>query len=152
VASANSALQRARATMQERLPRRRADWPGGTPNAEERALLDRFMESFERGDAAAALHLLAKDIRVTMPPYPWCYDGLQALKPLMDRARREGEWQLVPTWANRMPAAGNYLRRPDDSRFRAFKLDVLRVEDGVIAEITTFGPDLFPVFRLDPEL
>ena len=152
VAAANSAVQRARATMQERLPRRRADWPGGTPNAEERALLDRFMESFERGDAAAALDLVATDIRVTMPPYPWCFDGLRALKPLMDRARREGEWRLVPTWANRMLAAGNYLRRPDDSRFRAFKLDVLRVEDGVIAEITTFGPDLFQAFRLGPEL
>ena len=152
VAAANSALQRARAAMQERLPRRRTDWASGTPSAEERELLERFIESFERGDAAAAAALVARDIRVTMPPYPWCYDGLDALAPLMDRARREGEWRLVPTWANRMPAAANYLRRPDDSRFRAFKLDVLRIESGLIVEITTFGPGLFSAFGFGPEL
>ena len=47
-----------------------------------------------------------------------------------------------------MPAAASYLRRPGDGQFRAFKLDVLRAEAGLIAEITTFGPDLFPAFGL----
>jgi ketosteroid isomerase-like protein len=45
--------------------------------------------------------------------------------------------------ANRMPAAASYLRRPG-SEFRAFKLDMLRVKEGRIAEITTFGAALFP--------
>jgi len=152
VAAANSALQRARATMQERLPRRRADWAQGRPSAEEWALLERFIESFERGDALNAAALVTQDVRVTMPPYPWCYDGLDALSLLMDRAHHEGDWRLVPTWANRMPAAANYLRRPDDSRFQAFKLDVLRIERGLIAEITTFGPELFAAFGLGTEL
>ena len=43
-----------------------------------------------------------------------------------------------------MPAAASYLRRPGDSLFRAFKLDVLRLDDGAIAEITTFGYRLVP--------
>jgi RNA polymerase sigma-70 factor (ECF subfamily) len=47
-----------------------------------------------------------------------------------------------------MPAAGSYLRRPGDSLFRAFKLDVIRVEDGAIAEITTFGWSQFRAFGL----
>ena len=47
-----------------------------------------------------------------------------------------------------MPAAASYLRRPGDSEFRAFKLDVLRIEDGAVAEITTFGPALLPAFGL----
>jgi RNA polymerase sigma-70 factor (ECF subfamily) len=47
-----------------------------------------------------------------------------------------------------MPTAASYLRRPGDTQFRAFKLDVLRVEAGAIAEITTFGPALFPAFGL----
>ena len=57
-----------------------------------------------------------------------------------------------PTAANRMPAAGSYLRRPGDSLFRPFKLDVLRVEEGVIAEITTFGPAQFAALGLPLEL
>ena len=54
----------------------------------------------------------------------------------------------MPTVANRMPTAASYLRRSGDTEFRAFKLDVLRVEDGQIAEITTFGWSLFPQFGL----
>jgi len=49
-----------------------------------------------------------------------------------------------------MPAAASYLRRPGDSQFRAFKLDVLRIEDGLIAEITTFDARLFRAFGLPP--
>ena len=45
-----------------------------------------------------------------------------------------------------------YLRRPDDTRFRAFKLDVMRIEGGLIAEVTTFNAELFPAFGLKPEL
>jgi RNA polymerase sigma-70 factor (ECF subfamily) len=62
-----------------------------------------------------------------------------------------GDWRLVPTRANRMPAAASYLRRPGDTRFRAAKIDVIRVADGRIAEITTFGPSLLPAFGL-PEV
>ena len=51
-----------------------------------------------------------------------------------------------------MPTAASYLRRPGDTEFRAFKFDVLRIEDGAIAEITTFGAGLFPAFGLPPTL
>lgn len=151
VAGANSALQRARATMQEHLPPRRAEWSAAEPSAQERALLVRFIDAHERGDAAAAVAIAAEDIRITMPPYPYCFEGLQGFAPLLERAfgeDRDGDWRLVPTQANRMPTAASYLRRPGDSEFRAFKFDVLRIEDGLIAEITTFGPELFPAFGL----
>ena len=88
---------------------------------------------------------------MTMPPHPLSYDGIDAILPLMRRAfgpPTMGDWRLVPTRANRQPAAASYLRRPGDSVYRAFKLDVLRVEDGAIAEITTFGSDLFAAFGL----
>ncbi len=155
VAAANSALQRARATLQEHLPARRAEWSAGAPSAEEQELLQRFIDAHERGDAAAAMAIAAQDIRVTMPPYPFCFEGRAAFAPLLERAfgaDRDGDWRLAPTGANRMPTAASYLRRPGDSMFRAFKLDVLRVEDGAIAEITTFGPALFPAFGLPPTL
>jgi RNA polymerase sigma-70 factor (ECF subfamily) len=51
-----------------------------------------------------------------------------------------------------MPAAAAYLRRPGDSEFRAFKLDVLRASGGMIVEITTFGASLFPAFGLPDTL
>jgi RNA polymerase sigma-70 factor (ECF subfamily) len=90
-----------------------------------------------------------------MPPNPFCFDGLDAITPLLERAfgvDRDGDWRLVPNMANRMPTAASYLKRPGDSKFRAFKLDVLRIEDGAIAEITTFGASLFPAFDLPPTL
>jgi RNA polymerase sigma-70 factor (TIGR02960 family) len=155
VAAANSALQRARATMQEHLPARRADWSPRAPSTEERVLLERFIDAHERNDAAAAVAIAAEDIRVTMPPNLLRFDGLDAVRALIERAfgeDRDGDWRLLPTFANRMPTAASYLRRPGDSVFRPFKFDVLRIEDGAIAEITTFGSELFSVFGLPPKL
>ncbi|MCI0344999.1 MAG: RNA polymerase subunit sigma-70, partial [Chloroflexi bacterium] len=86
VAAANSALQRARATMQQHLPARRAEWPTESPSAQDREVLARFIDAHERCDAAAALAIAAEDIRITMPPYPWRYDGVDALVPLLERA------------------------------------------------------------------
>jgi RNA polymerase sigma-70 factor (ECF subfamily) len=86
-----------------------------------------------------------------MPPYLMCFDGLDAIQPLLERAfgkDRDGDWRLLPTQANRLPAAASYLQRPGDATFRAFKLDILRVRDGRVAEITTFGTVLFPHFGL----
>ena len=51
-----------------------------------------------------------------------------------------------------MPTAASYLRQPGDSEYRAFKFDVLRIEAGAIAEITTFGTALFPAFGLPLKL
>jgi RNA polymerase sigma-70 factor (TIGR02960 family) len=152
VVAVNSALQRARATMQAHLPARRADWSAREPSAEERVLLDRFIEAHERGDAALAISIASEDLRITMPPYPMLFEGLATIAPLLERALSEGEWRLVPTTANRMPTAASYMRAPGDSVFRAFKFDVLRVVDGRIAEITTFGAELFPQFGLAPTL
>jgi RNA polymerase sigma-70 factor (TIGR02960 family) len=152
VAAANSALQRARSAMQSHLPDRRAEWSAGEPSAAERELLDQFIAAHERLDAEAALAIAARDIRVTMPPLPYRFDGKEKLRPLLADAAAMGEWCLVPVRANRMPAAASYLRRPGDGEFRAFKLDVLRTAAGLIAEITTFNAGLFPAFGLPEKL
>jgi RNA polymerase sigma-70 factor (ECF subfamily) len=132
--------------MRQHLPSHRAAWTTPESSADEKRLLTAFIDAHERCDAEAALAAAAADVRVTMPPYPWRYDGIEALRPLLERAfgpDRDGDWRLLPTAVNRMPAAASYLRRPGDTAYRAFKLDVLRVEDGRIAEITTFGPAPF---------
>lgn len=155
VPAANSALQRARETMKRHLPSHRTQWRANGSSAVERQLLDRFIEAHERCDVAAAIAVAAEDIRVTMPPAPMCFDGRQALVPLLERAfgpDREGDWRLLPTSTNRMPAAASYLRRFGDSEFRAFKLDVLRIEGAAIAEITTYGYSWFEALGLPPVL
>jgi len=152
VAAANSALQRARATMQSHLSPQRAEWSAREPSAAERDLVEQFIAAHERCDAEAAMAIAARDLRVTMPPLPYRFDGPDAIRPLMAEAAAMGEWRLIPVDANRMPAAASYLRRPGDSEFRAFKFDVMRIEAGTIAEITTFNADLFPVFGLKPTL
>jgi RNA polymerase sigma-70 factor (ECF subfamily) len=148
VAAANSALQRARATLEERPPARSTT---RYASDEDRLLLQQFVDAHERGDAALAVSIAASEIRVTMPPMPMCFDGIHELEGLLEHAfgdGGEGDWRLVPTMANRMPAAASYLRRHGDSVFRAYKLDVLRIAEGLITEITTFGYSQFPRFGL----
>ena len=153
VASVNSALQRARATLQAHMPAERTDWSPGEPSEAERALLASFIDAHERGDAALAISIAAQDLRITMPPAPYLFEGLDAIGPLLEGAFSNGsQWRLLPTVANRMPAAASYLKMPGETEFKAFKLDVLRVVDGRIAEITTFGWKLFPQFGLPETL
>ena len=155
VAAANSALQRARATMQQVLPARRSDWSAPRPTAEEREVLARFIDAHERCDAEAAIAIAGEDLRVSMPPDRLSFNGLRACLPLFERAfgpERDGDWRLVPTSANRLPAAASYLMRPGDTYWRAFKLDVLWVNHGVIQEIVTFGASRFPGFGLPDRL
>jgi RNA polymerase sigma-70 factor (ECF subfamily) len=83
------------------------------------------------------------------------FEGIDVVAPFIERTfgvDEVGDWRLVPTSANRMPTAASYLRAWGDNEFRAFKFDVLRIDGGAIAEITTFGADLFPAFGLPPTL
>jgi RNA polymerase sigma-70 factor (ECF subfamily) len=138
--------------MQAHLPARRSEWSAGEPSDDERALLANFIDAHERGDAALAVSIASRDLRITMPPYPYLFEGIETIAPLLEKALSEGDWRLLPTVANRMPTAASYLRAPGDTIHRAFKFDVLRIVDGRIAEITTFGPELFPSFGLPPTL
>jgi RNA polymerase sigma-70 factor (TIGR02960 family) len=156
-AAVNSALQRARSVLRERLPQDRSAWRAAPLSPAEQDTLRRYIEIHERGDVAAARAMMTTDIVATMPPQPAVYHGLDALQPLLNLAFGSpaqsgmGEWRLLPTAANRLPAAACYLRRPGDSVFRAFKLDVLQVRDGQVAETTTFDNALFGAFGL-PEV
>jgi RNA polymerase sigma-70 factor (ECF subfamily) len=154
VAAVKAADQRARATMREQLPSHRPDWAVSRPDTDERAVLDRFMTAYDRADAAALTELLCEDARQTMPPALLWFDGRAAIaahfRRLMDGT--VGEFRLVPTGANRQPAAAAYLRVPGDTVFRLSGINVLRVEEGRIAEITSFGGRLCEPFRLPTTL
>ena len=155
VAAVTSALQRARATIASRIAARDADWSPSEITEADRALLTAFIEAHERQDPVASLAVIRDDIRVSMPPNPGLFTGKEAVAGFMAFAFDRsvfGDWKLLPTAANRMPAAASYLRRADSEVYLPFKLDVLRIGGGMIAEITTFDAHLFPAFGLPLEL
>ncbi|MET7474207.1 sigma-70 family RNA polymerase sigma factor [Streptomyces sp. NPDC005648] len=159
VASANSALQRARPTLRDRLPGQRADWTAAEPTDAQRAVLQRYMTAAEQLDFAAMTDLLAKEVTLTMPPNPYWFTGrdalLEFLRPTLDPASPLffGHWRHLPARANGRLAAGGYVRRPGTHVHRAQVLDVLRFDaDDRITEITSFEPHLFPAFGLPLKL
>jgi RNA polymerase sigma-70 factor (ECF subfamily) len=110
------------------------------------------MRASEEGDLASLAALLREDARQAMPPAVLLYVGREAIldmwRPVMAGPQAWGEWRSLLTFANRRPAVANYVRRDGETSFTAVNLDVVRVEDGLIAEITTFGPDVLAAFGL----
>jgi RNA polymerase sigma-70 factor, ECF subfamily len=158
VASVNSALQRARAGLKEHLPERRLEWaPGSDPTKEERALLRRYLDATERADAGAFVEIMREDARFSMPPEPEVWVGRDAIVSAWAEGgafdtESFGHMRGVLTRANMQPAVACYHRGPGDSEYRPLALDVLRIEEGAVAEIVTFPGKLFPAFGLPPTL
>ena len=151
VASVNSALQRARATLQARFPGPRYGWTlERTPTDAEAALLQRFMAAWERADAAALVGMMREDVRWAMPPAPLWFDGRDAIAKLFDAfpIGWNGEYRVVATAANRQPAMATYIRQPGRSEFTLAVLTVLRFDAGRIVELTNFAPELLRRFGL----
>ncbi|MET9081857.1 RNA polymerase subunit sigma-70 [Streptomyces sp. NPDC004237] len=154
LASANSAVQRGRAALRQALPGRREDWSTDPPSAEDLALLRRYLDAAARADIDAMIELVREDAVLTMPPNPFWFTTRDALfgfvRPNLDPASPlfAGHWRHLPVHANGQLAVAGYLQRPGTSVFRAQLIDVLRVEEGRIAEITTFEPHLFAAFGL----
>jgi RNA polymerase sigma-70 factor (ECF subfamily) len=153
VASVNSALQRARATLREHLPRQRSEWSPAGPTDEERSVLQRFVEACERADLSALAALLREDAVFSMPPDPGVTRGRDAIielwTPALVGPTALGKLLLVPARLNRQPAAVNYARPPGEAAFRAIAVDVLRIEGGLITEIISWEHTAaFPVVDL----
>src|SRR4051794_37863910 len=140
-ASVTSLLQRARATIDARVPPDRAQAPVPR-SARERELVARFAEAFERNDVEGVIALRTDDAWVTMPPEPWEYQGAEAIERfLRDRiVGRAGRGvRLVPTRANGQPAFGHYMEDPHAPIGRSAGILVLTLEGDRIAAITRFA-------------
>jgi RNA polymerase sigma-70 factor (ECF subfamily) len=139
-ASVKGALQRARATVDGRLPhdsRERAPLPS-SPG--ERQLAGRFAAALERGDADGIVSLLTDDAWLTMPPQPYEYQGAQTIASFFyDRTALHGNLRLVPTRANGQPAFGCYLPDAQAAITRAYGLIVLTLTADRISALTWFG-------------
>jgi RNA polymerase sigma-70 factor (ECF subfamily) len=139
--SVKGALQRARATLDERMPPGGRDRAPAPRSSRELELVARFAAAVEGGDTEGVVSLLTDDAWLTMPPEPYEYQGGQAIaRFLHDRAARRGApLQLVPTRANGQPAFGCYLPDAQAPIARAYGIMVLTLTDDRISAITWFG-------------
>jgi RNA polymerase sigma-70 factor (ECF subfamily) len=152
-AAVNSALQRARVTLQRRLPSRKPQWPAGEdPSVAERELLKKIVDASEKADLAAFTSIIRDDAVFRMPPQPEIVVGRDAmLKLWVDEGfgtERFGRLRCVVTRANFQPAVANYVLGSGDTAWQALALDVFRIEEGIITEIVTFAGSVFPRFGL----
>jgi RNA polymerase sigma-70 factor (TIGR02960 family) len=140
-ASVKSALQRARVTLETRLPGRDREQAPLPRTPRERELVGRFADAVESGDVDGVVSLLTDDAWLTMPPQPFEYQGQAAIAGfLRDRAALRGQpLRLVPTRANGQPAFGCYLPEAHTASARPYGLMVLTLEGERISAITWFG-------------
>jgi RNA polymerase sigma-70 factor, ECF subfamily len=141
VASVNSALQRARKALEDRLPERSQQATLRELGDERlRALVERYADAMEHDDVEAVVAMLAEDAAWSMPPMATWYRGRSDLErflvegPLSGRIR----WRHRLTSANGQPAVGGYTWHEAEAAFLPFALDVLTLRDDRILEVTAF--------------
>ena len=145
VAAVNSALQRARATIEDRLPA--TSTPPTTAAPEERELLDRYVTAFDLDDIDGLVALLRDDAVMRMPPQPSVIGGLQIARFFREVAGGGSlaQFRLAPTRANGRPAVAIYHRA--EQGWVPHGISVLEIEDGQIVGIDSFiKPALLPRF------
>jgi RNA polymerase sigma-70 factor (ECF subfamily) len=152
VAAVNSALQRARATLDAHLPDRSQQRTLRVlGNRRLRELVDDFVDAFERGDVDAMTALLTEDVVLETRPGLAVYraeDAIAALMPTNSVA-----WRLLPTRANGQLAVGAYRWDPTAGCHRAAVLDILTLRNNQVVAITAFwAPEVFPSLGLPSEL
>jgi RNA polymerase sigma-70 factor (ECF subfamily) len=154
VASVNSALQRARKTVHERMPERSQQATMRDLGDERlREIVDGYMDAWERGDVEAVCEMLAEDAAITMPPMASWFSGREAVATFLREFALARPWdheagrfaegrrdvRLVPTTANGQPAFGAYRLREEEGAYLPFTLQVLTFgKGGKLREITGF--------------
>jgi len=153
VESVNSALKRARASLQSRQQAAAGHQPppaAGSPA--EDVIVARFARAWESADLDALVALLTDDVFVAMPPEPFGYEGLDAVTRYCTRLLAAGRgYDLVPTRANGQPAFATYLHGSAGIR-HATAFYVLTLAGGQICGITRFEASVLPWFGLPRSL
>jgi RNA polymerase sigma-70 factor, ECF subfamily len=149
-ASINSALQRGRATLSKRYPDDRPRGVG-TPDQEQRALVESYVRAWESYDLDGFVSLLKEDATYAMPPFEQWYLGRDSIRGFFSQVwRYYGGFRLVATGANGQLAFALYSCKPGDPIYRAHSIQVLELRDESISALTAFmkppGLELFPLF------
>jgi len=136
-ASVNSALQRARATVQQRVPSisQQAELRNLGEQG-QRELVNAFVGAWECADVAGLVNLLVEDARFRMPPLPAWFSGREDISRFLGERMFATPWRLVRIGANAQLAFACYQGVADG--FRLGAINVLSLRHGRIAELTGF--------------
>ena len=147
--SVNSALQRARKTVADRVSERSQQEE--RLDADRRGLVGAFVEAFEHGDVTALIRLLAEDVRFTMPPLPAWFDGRDEVADFFAQRVFATAWRALRLELNGQPAFAGYQQV--GGTFRLGAVNVLSFRAGKICWIASFlDPALHDRLGLPAEL
>jgi RNA polymerase sigma-70 factor, ECF subfamily len=149
-ASVNSALQRARATVEERLPERTQQTTLRALGDERvRELVERYVDAWEQGDVDAVVGMLAEDATFSMPPLPTWYRGRDAIASFLPRGPLAMRRRFIPVRANAQLAFGTYRWDAAEGGYVGNAVHLLTLRGARIADVTAFlTPEVFPTFGL----
>jgi RNA polymerase sigma-70 factor (ECF subfamily) len=153
VESVNSALKRARTSLQRRRsPGADREPPPASGSPSEDAIVAKFVRAYESADLDAVVALLTDDVFVSMPPMPFEYEGRDVVARFCASLFRAGRrFDLVPTRANGQPAFGAYLRAADGIS-HGTGLFVLTLTGDRVCAMTRFDKSVLPGFGLPRSL
>jgi RNA polymerase sigma-70 factor (ECF subfamily) len=148
VASVNSALQRARKTVDEKLPAQSQQATLRAVGDEHlREIVEGYMEALQQGDVDSMVTLLTEDAAWSMPPLPGWYHGHEAVAAFLTDYPMRERWRHVPTRASGQLAVGCYMWNEERESYVAAVLDVLTLRGMRIAGVTGFlSPWVFQRF------
>ncbi|WP_066943343.1 sigma-70 family RNA polymerase sigma factor [Microtetraspora fusca] len=153
VAAANSALQRARASVVRLAPpvsqRRTLDALG---DKDLRELARRYTAAWEARDVDAIVAMLTEDARYAMPPLTAWFMGRDGIRDFLTEGALRQRWRFVPAPANGQLAFGTYMWDDGRGAYVAAGLDLLALRGTLVAEVVSFLDTDFAAFGLPPEL
>jgi len=169
VASVNSTLQRARKTVDERLPERSQQATlRAVGDARLGEIVEDYMHAMQQGDVDAVVALLTEQVTWSMPPMPVWYRGRETVVAFLTEYPLRERWRHIPTRANGQLAVGCYMWNDERDGYVAAVIDVLTLRDDRIDDVTAFlapwvfqrfgdvsgvmTPDVFRRFGLPDEL
>jgi RNA polymerase sigma-70 factor (ECF subfamily) len=141
VASVNSALPRARAAVDERVPEQsQQETLRSLGDDEVRELVDRYLDAWERCDVQAFASMLAEDATFAMPPMSSWYQGREAIAMWAESWPMSGDWRwrAVLVRANGQPALAFYAWDPEEESYMPFALNVLTLRGSQVTNVTAF--------------
>ncbi len=150
-ASVNSALQRARAAVAERVPEQTQQATLRSLGDQRiRELVEAYVDAWARYDVDALRALLAEDAVFSMPPWPSWWRGRETIAGFVRSAAEScPESRKLSTRANGQPAIASYGLDPETGLYTASAIDVFTFDGPAIKEITAFvTPEIFPSFGL----
>src|SRR5215204_249747 len=141
VASVNSALQRARATIEKKLPdQSQQETLASVGDERLREIVEQYADAWERNDVDTVVSMLADDVAFTMPPMARWFQGIDGVRGFLEKWSMlpDWGWRSIPTIANGQPALAFYSWDAEQGAHVPFAVNVLTFEGEKIKEVDAF--------------